>query len=222
MIRFYSKAASLAIVLLATNHNLSSTNALVSVCGSTYDDASLNCKEANPLCPTGDGCPADKPTCYGISDDQCFSPTDAPTMAPLHICAATYDEAIANCQTNDQCPNSDTTLCSDETHACFTVSTFLCPSAGTPSPTVTSTSGVQDDSNADDSGSVPEDIKVCGTDYNDAAQNFCTNQRCPSLDVSNTCVYIECIVICVHILCSTAYVQVSCVHLLCSFYESQP
>ena len=222
MIRFYSKAAAaLTVVLLATNHNLSSTNALVSVCGSTYDDASLNCKEANPLCPTGDGCPADKPTCYGVPDDQCFSPTDSPTSAPLHICAATYDEAIANCQTNDQCLNSDTTLCSDETHACFTVSNFLCPTAGTPSPTVTSTSGVQDDSNADDSGSVPEDIKVCGTDYNDAAQNFCTNQRCPGLDVSDNCVYIECnsnLYVCAHLvlnyLCASILMCTSSVFIL--------
>ena len=133
----------------------------------------------------------EKPVCYAIPDDECFSPseetttiatdagsppdsvasttmatslsssTESPTPAPVRVCASTYDEAVANCRTNDQCENGDTTLCTDDTHACFTVSIFLCPpdeSSTSPTPTP----------------------RVCGTDAMDAQSNCLDETKlCP-------------------------------------------
>ena len=126
---------------------------------------------------TGDGCPLEKPVCYAIPDDECFGPSEetttiatevsssseSPTPAPVRVCASTYDEAVANCRTNDQCENGDTTLCTDDTHACFTVSIFLCPpdesSSTSPTPTP----------------------RVCGTDAMDAQSNCLDEKKlCPT------------------------------------------
>ena len=133
----------------------------------------------------------EKPVCYAIPDDECFSPseetttiatdagsppdsvasttmatslsssTESPTPAPVRVCASTYDEAVANCRTNDQCENGDTTLCTHDTHACFIVSIFLCPpdeSSTSPTPTP----------------------RVCGTDAMDAQSNCLDETKlCP-------------------------------------------
>ena len=61
--------------------NTATGQSLHHVCGSDYDDASYNCMK-NPRCPNGDGCPADKATCFALPEDACLSLTESPTPSP--------------------------------------------------------------------------------------------------------------------------------------------
>ncbi len=170
--RFYSAA----LALLLASDQLSSTHATVFVCGNAYDDASLNCTVNTP-CPTGDGCPETQGICFAMPDEQCFGPpttdpskspttppSSAPSEAPLRVCGFDYNDALSNCRSNDLCPNGDSALCGDDTHACFSIPVYLCPtdapsSAPTPTP------------------------KVCGTDsFNAQANCLDMSKRCPAGD----------------------------------------
>ena len=57
---------------------------LHNVCGLDYDDASYNCMK-NPRCPNGDGCPAEKATCFALPEDACLSGTESPTLSPAQF-----------------------------------------------------------------------------------------------------------------------------------------
>ena len=128
----------------------------------------------------------------------------------VEVCALSYNDAIANCRTADQCINQDTALCSDVTHACFKVSEFLCPPAEPATTTVAPANLIN---------GVPQ-IKVCGASSDDAARNYCTAPQCPTGDVSflifvccirfsYQVVMISCVqditLISVHILCLTCH-----------------
>jgi hypothetical protein len=70
------------LIALSLLHTTTSQN-IYHVCGSNYTDATANC-ETNPTCPTGDGCPADRDTCFAIPEYACLaSVTDSPTPSPL-------------------------------------------------------------------------------------------------------------------------------------------
>eukprot|EP00581_Thalassiosira_minuscula_P007928 CAMPEP_0183711656 /NCGR_PEP_ID=MMETSP0737-20130205/7117_1 /TAXON_ID=385413 /ORGANISM="Thalassiosira miniscula, Strain CCMP1093" /LENGTH=942 /DNA_ID=CAMNT_0025940223 /DNA_START=236 /DNA_END=3064 /DNA_ORIENTATION=- len=141
------------------------------VCGSKYDDASLNCT-VNPKCPTGAGCPADKNICFAMPEDQCFSPaspaptssinpTNSPTVSPMKVCGSNFNDALTNCRTNAQCPSGGGCGFGK---ACFDVPQRDCPTlVPTKAPTPTP--------------------KVCGVDGWDA-QAKCPDmsKHCPSGD----------------------------------------
>jgi hypothetical protein len=161
--RINSIAALLA--LLATNQRLVAfVDADVFVCGSDYTDASKNCT-VNTACPSGDGCPDDKATCFSVPEEKCVGPTivpsEAPSLSPMLVCGYSYDDALTNCRSNPECIDGN---CANETHACFPIPVDLCPTyAPSYSPTT-----------------VP---KVCGVDSLDAQANCLDlSMRCPSGD----------------------------------------
>lgn len=151
------------LALLFHNHSLVAfVSADVFVCGSNYNDASKNCT-VNTACPSGDGCPADKAICFSITDEKCLGPTivpsEAPSLSPMLVCGFSYDDALANCRSNDECLDGN---CGNKTHACFPIPVALCPTyAPSYSPTT-----------------IP---KVCGVDSFDAEANCLDlSMRCPS------------------------------------------
>ena len=177
MVRFLGAALAL---LLATD-NLPKSNADSYVCGSDYTDATQNCT-TNQQCPSGDGCPAEKAICFVVPTAACFipppppptvtpsrEPSSSPTSPPLRVCGSNYPDALASCRTNDTCPGGDTDLCTDPTHACFSIPAATCDAQPTVAPTMSPTP-------------MP---RVCGTSSFDA-QAKCGNgdpsRACPSGD----------------------------------------
>ena len=88
------KNLHLTLLLIPT---AATAQTLIRVCGSDYRDASYNCT-INPGCPTGDGCPAEKDTCFALPEDWCRAPpTGAPIVQPLQVCGTDIDNAKMNC-----------------------------------------------------------------------------------------------------------------------------
>jgi len=156
--------AALLAFLTANQNHVPLVSADVFVCGSDYSEASKNCT-VNPACPSGEGCPSDKATCFVIPDDKCLGPTIfpsvAPSLSPMLVCGFSYDDALTNCRSNPECLDAK---CENATHACFPIAVDLCPtSAPSYSPTT-----------------IP---KVCGVDAFDAQANCLDlSMRCPSGD----------------------------------------
>lgn len=117
---------------------------------------SYNC-ETNPTCPNGDGCPANKDTCFAIPDYACLTLTDSPTLSPIEasditfpptfersntttdapvaspkhvfVCGDDYADAFTNCMANQKCSSGDG--CAFST-TCYAIPVDSCT---TPSPT---------------------------------------------------------------------------------------
>ena len=137
---------------------------LIRVCGSDYGDASYNCT-TNPGCPTGDGCPPEKDTCFALPEDSCRAPpTGAPIVPPLQVCGMDIEDAKMNCGR----------LCEggcDAMEACFNVMPTEC---------VDSAVDVMADPVASPEliMEAPADTTVCGLSFADAATNCETNTPC--------------------------------------------
>ena len=155
-------------------HNLSfallflpaaTTAQLVRVCGSSYSDASFNCT-VNPSCPTGDGCPPERDTCFALPQESCLTPpTAAPIVAPIQACGVDYETAKINCDR----------LCElgcDPSEACFNILPSECVVPQAESEII-----------VDPQFSVEAtEVSVCGTSFADAAANCETNAVCNPLE----------------------------------------
>lgn len=154
-------------------HNLSfallflpaaTTAQLVRVCGSSYSDASFNCT-ANPSCPTGDGCPPERDTCFALPEESCLTPpTAAPIVSPIQACGVDYETAKSNCDK----------LCElgcDPSEACFNILPSECVVEEAEPEIV-----------VDPEFSVGTDVSVCGTSFADAAANCETNAACNPIE----------------------------------------
>ena len=183
----------------------------VYVCGISYDDAVANCV-VNTACPNGEGC-VSKQTCFAIPEDDCVGMTTspAPTVTPdLYVCGISYEDALSKCNSEDEaCQDvTDTTAyCAltgdDVARSCFiiphedclTVAPSSSPISGaatttTSSPTVgmISASGspsvsLGSTASVPTISPTPEFLSVCGVDYSNASDNFCTLTYCPTGDV---------------------------------------
>lgn len=163
------KNLPLALLLFPT----ASVQAQIRVCGSTYSDASLNCT-INPTCPTGDGCPPEKDTCFNLPEDQCLSPpTAAPIVEPVQVCALDYESAKLSCDRS--CEAGCNSM-----EACFSVFPDDCVVGGVPEL-------VSDDPESEAVAIMedPTDVKVCGLSFADAAENCYVNTTCNP--TSNEC-----------------------------------
>mmetsp|Transcript_25901 Transcript_25901/g.55108 ORF Transcript_25901/g.55108 Transcript_25901/m.55108 type:complete len:1088 (+) Transcript_25901:321-3584(+) len=165
------------------------------VCGANYGDATSNCR-TNAQCPSGDGCPGGS-TCYSMPAASCSEesvaaaaatpnptarpttpaviaslpgPTPQPTSGPEMICGSTYGNAVSNCRTNTKCPSGDGC---PEGAMCYALPKGTCPEIGSPTqrPTPFPTTPRP---------TTPTSMYVCGSSYNDASRNTCSNPRCPS------------------------------------------
>lgn len=154
------KNLPLTLLLLPT---AATAQSLVRVCGSTYSDASLNCT-VNPGCPTGDGCPEDKDTCFALPEDACQSP---PTAAPtLQVCGTDYEDAQSSC--DKLCEGGCGAM-----EACFNVLSSDCVEDSAPEMTM-----VEATVEAVAIMGNSTDVTVCGLSFSDAAANCETNTPC--------------------------------------------
>lgn len=168
------RSLHLSLLLLPT---ATTAQTLIRVCGSSYSDATVNCT-INPSCPTGDGCPSDKDTCFALPEESCQAPPSAsPIITPLQVCGMDYEDAKSHC--DNLCELGCGAL-----EACFAVSPDECV--------------VEMDTESDllteDEGGDPvlimeeaTDVAVCGLSFADAAANCETGTPCSSSGAGMEC-----------------------------------
>ena len=145
---------------------LPAASAQIRVCGSTYSDASWNCT-VNDKCPTGDGCPPDKDTCFNLPEEQCLSPpTAAPSVQPMQVCGMDYEDA-KSC--DRLCENGCGSM-----EACFAIAPDECVVVGVSELVSEDVPGAEAVAFLED----PADVSVCGLSFADAAANCETNTPC--------------------------------------------
>ena len=177
---------SAALALLLTGERLAKAD--VYVCGTDYADAAKNCI-VNTACPKGDGCSTDQ-TCFALPDESCVqAPMVAVNTTDLYVCGIDLEDAMMNCHLEDDyCTDvTDTTAyCKssgeDVTRSCFIIPYAECPA--TTEPTTTSSPSISVSPTMSALPTTPPLLFVCGTDYSDAASNFCSLKTCPTGDVS--------------------------------------
>ncbi|KAL7488580.1 hypothetical protein ACHAW6_014177 [Cyclotella cf. meneghiniana] len=131
-----------------------SAQTLLHVCGTNYTEALANCA-TNPTCPSGDGCPEEKDTCFALPENDCILPeSEIPTPSPV-------EANVSNPSYPPSTPGSahNVTTGPSATDAAMP---FASPTAP-PQPAATHKF-------------------VCGVDYSDAVSNCTSNTPCPSGD----------------------------------------
>ena len=193
---------SVALALLLAGNRL--VTAEVYVCGTDYANAATNCT-VNTACPNGDGCSANE-TCYAMSEESCVGWTSLPltiasTMPDLYVCGSDFKDALTNCHSEDDfCTDvtETTAYCKsigdNVTRSCFIIPYGAChTNVSSQSPSVavttinptTSSPTMSVSPTATESPTTSPLLFVCGSDYSDAASNFCTLTSCPKGDVSS-------------------------------------
>jgi hypothetical protein len=89
------------------------------------------------------------------------------------FCGQTYGSITGQCLTSKPCPSGDHSSC-PSTEGCYIV----------PSCTNEYSDNVELTAAINSIDAQATLVSVCGSDYSDAADNFCTNQACPNGDVS--------------------------------------
>jgi hypothetical protein len=210
MVNRISHFVSSTLALLVVGEGL--VKAEVYVCGIDYDDAATNCV-INTACPNGEcseqtcfAIPYDQ--CVGWTS---VPPTAAPD---LYICGVTYEDALSKCHSGDDAcvgVTNTTAYCAatdaDVARSCYIVPSEACPTYAPSSapisgslvattlmstgptaslaPTVSlPTVSLGSDNPTANDASTPDTLFVCGVDYFDASENFCTLTSCPTGDVS--------------------------------------
>mmetsp|Transcript_38266 Transcript_38266/g.67159 ORF Transcript_38266/g.67159 Transcript_38266/m.67159 type:complete len:837 (-) Transcript_38266:111-2621(-) len=141
------------------------TESFFKVCGVGYADAATNCK-TNAKCPSGDGC-ANGATCFALPPASCSEsvPVTTPNPTPMQVI-----------NTNTPTPRPTPKPTTPEP-------TTMNPTA---KPSENPTAKPSEDPTAmklpmvPTVPPIPERLNICGEDYNDAAQNFCSNPTCPT------------------------------------------
>ena len=175
-----------ALALLLTGEKLAKAD--VYVCGTDYADAETNCI-VNTACPNGDGCSTDQ-TCFALPDESCLQPPMlALNMTDLYVCGIDLEDALTNCRSEDDYCTDVTDITAyckssgeDVTRSCFIIPYAECPA--TTEPTTTSSPSISVSPTMSALPTTPPLLFVCGTDYADAASNFCSLTPCPTGDVS--------------------------------------
>ncbi|KAL3792980.1 hypothetical protein HJC23_010993 [Cyclotella cryptica] len=147
------------ILTLCLLHQTTVAQTLLHVCGSNYTEAVANCA-TNPTCPAGDGCPADKDTCFALPESECFLPESViPTPSPVEANASNASSPPVSATTSTLWSEYNISAGPSVSGAALS---FASPTAP-PQP-------------------APTHTFVCGMDYMDAATNCTSNDPCPSGD----------------------------------------